>query len=133
MTKYRSGIILLYDDNVLLIKTEDTNGREIWGFPKGKIRKGDSPKDTAEREFFEETGIITRLSDNSRHIRLSNSHFYIKRITTFLPVHYSMVRDKNEIKDIRWMNILDLLYFPHENVQRYVRLYLDKYIKPYYL
>lgn len=31
--------------------------RSIWGIPKGKIDQGENPKDAAQREFFEETGL----------------------------------------------------------------------------
>lgn len=35
-----------------------------WGVPAGKLEDGESPKDAAKRELFEETGI--RIEDDSR-------------------------------------------------------------------
>lgn len=32
-----------------------------WGFPKGHVEKGETEEETAKREVFEETGIITSV------------------------------------------------------------------------
>ena len=43
---------------VLLIKVKSPGtGKIYWSIPKGEIEKGESPKDTAIRETYEETGI----------------------------------------------------------------------------
>lgn len=48
------GIIPLLKDKVLLVRLH-SGGH--WSFPKGHAEKGESPKETAERELFEETGL----------------------------------------------------------------------------
>ena len=58
MVKEKScGIIVFDDDKVLLIKH---NGGHI-SFPKGHVEDGETPKETAIRETFEETGIEAEI------------------------------------------------------------------------
>ena len=40
-----------------------------WGFPKGKPEEGETPKDTALREIFEETGIVVKESQLANSIQ----------------------------------------------------------------
>lgn len=58
MKKEKScGIIVFDEDRVLLIKH---NGGHI-SFPKGHVEDGETPKETAIRETFEETGIEAEI------------------------------------------------------------------------
>lgn len=57
-----SGIIMLDNDKVLLV--EHSDGR--FGYPKGHIDKGESEKDAAIREVFEETNYNAKIKDGIR-------------------------------------------------------------------
>lgn len=60
-----SAGILLYRDSdfvndpeVFLIRANHVDkGRELWGVPKGRTETGETIFETAQREFFEETGM----------------------------------------------------------------------------
>jgi 8-oxo-dGTP pyrophosphatase MutT (NUDIX family) len=122
---YRAGIVLLAGSKVLLVKIVHNNV-DVWGFPKGRMRKGDTPKDTAEREFLEETGIPFKLDGDYRHIRLSNAHFYITNTPNAFEVSYQNVPDKREVKGIQWMDLTEVQSLPAQNINRYVRMYIDR-------
>ncbi len=57
---YTAGGMLLYQGKVLLVKHKKLG---IWLNPGGHIDDGELPHQTAEREFFEETGVKVRAID----------------------------------------------------------------------
>ena len=60
MKKFRksSGIILKYGDEVLLCKrSPEESLPNVWSIPAGGMENGESPGQTAIREFHEETNI----------------------------------------------------------------------------
>ena len=52
--KESSGIIVQFDDRVLLCQRSD-NGK--WAIPMGGVEENEDPKDAAYREFYEETNL----------------------------------------------------------------------------
>jgi len=63
------GIVLNKNKQVLLI----TNGKMLWGFPKGRQEAGETFLDNAKREIYEETGIsdLTLVGDLGEYKRTS--------------------------------------------------------------
>jgi ADP-ribose pyrophosphatase YjhB (NUDIX family) len=78
---------------VVLIRTRNLKGREVWTLPKGTADEGEAPEATALREVREETGIeaeiIDRLDDitywfvsGAEGVRYRKTvHFYLMRAT----------------------------------------------------
>src|SRR5215218_3449171 len=50
---YEAGAIIVCDGKIVLRLTDKQN----WIFPKGKLKKRESPQDAAVREAIEETGL----------------------------------------------------------------------------
>ena len=89
--------------------------------------QGTDAKASAEREFFEETGIVYKLDEASyKTMRLSNTRFYIECVETMFRVAYKDVVDKHEIKDIRWVPVDDLLCGKY-NMNSALREFIKKY------
>jgi predicted NUDIX family NTP pyrophosphohydrolase len=67
--KVSAGILLYKENKVFLVHlggpkyTNKDNG--YWGIPKGLVENGENIKDTAKREFKEETGINIDIDNNS--------------------------------------------------------------------
>jgi 8-oxo-dGTP pyrophosphatase MutT (NUDIX family) len=57
---YTAGGVLIDDGKVLLIKHKKLG---IWLNPGGHVDEGELPHETAEREFFEETGVKVKAVD----------------------------------------------------------------------
>lgn len=58
IVKRYSGVLVKYDDKVLLCKRNNEGSLPgAWSIPAGKINNGESPYDGAIREFYEETNI----------------------------------------------------------------------------
>ncbi|MBR2712889.1 MAG: NUDIX domain-containing protein [Bacilli bacterium] len=83
MVKERSCGIIVFDedDKVLLIKH---NGGHI-SFPKGHVEKGETFKETAIRETFEETGIEAEIvSDDYYPNKYSPKENHMKTVLLFV-------------------------------------------------
>jgi 8-oxo-dGTP pyrophosphatase MutT (NUDIX family) len=121
----RSGVILISGDLFLLVQTCH-NGEGVWGFPKGMVESPDR-KESAEREFYEETGIQFKLHDY-RTLRIWNTVYYIEYIETPLSLNYEDVPDKNEIKDLRWVSFQELVNGSIGLMNRTLRFFVAKHI-----
>lgn len=95
-----------------------------WGFPKGHAEKGESPKQTAERELNEETGmtIIRYLPHpylvEKYHYKDQNGDLIDKTVRFYLAeVTPQLHAQASEIIQGKWLPLKDLLAqatFPEE-------------------
>lgn len=129
MKYVKSGIMMftvgLPEIYVALVKGS-YSGR--WGFPKGNIEQGETPKAAAIREFSEETGVVPILVPNIQH-KLSipgdtPKLFYV----SFVNRRFQMNPQDSEISDSGWFNINDLSQDPSYTYD--VRL-LDRILRGY--
>jgi 8-oxo-dGTP pyrophosphatase MutT (NUDIX family) len=56
---YEAGAVIVCDNKVVLRLTD----KQRWIFPKGKLKKHESPEDAAVREATEETGLAVTVID----------------------------------------------------------------------
>lgn len=84
MVKEKScGIIVFDEDKVLLIKH---NGGHI-SFPKGHVEEGETSKETAIRETFEETGIEAKIISDDYYVNTySPKENHMKDVLLFVGV-----------------------------------------------
>ncbi len=96
-----------------------------WGFPKGHQEAGESPKQSAERELVEETGlrvvrylphpylVETYSYDNAHHERID------KQVQLFLAeVTSAVTLQREELIDGKWVLLKDLFDYAHFDSQR---------------
>ncbi len=124
----RSGVILISGDHFLLVQTCHM-GNAVWGFPKGMVEDEDR-KISAEREFYEETGIPFQLQDY-RTLRIWNIIYYIEHVSNMFPLDYERVPDKHEIKDVRWVHANDLVTGSIGAMNRTLRFFVAKHLHKY--
>lgn len=113
---YSFGIVpLTYRNNYWeAFLVQHRNGSH-WGFPKGHAEKGESPKDTAERELLEETGmrvlrylphpyLVERYKFLYEGIMVDKTvRFYLAEVTP------DYVLQKEELVEGKWLPLKDLL------------------------
>lgn len=85
--EFSAGGVVKRDNKVLLIKTKDLKGNEVWTFPKGKIEKGETLKEASLREVHEETGYLCKIDyelDEVKYFFKRRGSLVIKKVKWFL-------------------------------------------------
>nr|WP_320190692.1 NUDIX hydrolase [uncultured Desulfobacter sp.] len=57
------GAVVFKDNKVLLVKRGNPPAQGVWAIPGGSVELGETLKTAAEREVFEETGIVIKAGD----------------------------------------------------------------------
>lgn len=112
---YSYGIIPLRQEEqkwfVLLVQHHAGH----WAFPKGHADVGESPRQTAERELLEETGlkVHTYLSDQvlSEHYYFTFNHQRINKVVDYFValVEGVVVIQEDEIRASRWLTFSEAI------------------------
>lgn len=121
----------------LLIRQKDKIN--FWCFPKGHPLPGESPKQTATREFFEELGFNPdKILDQSfieNYTYTQNNTSQNKTVIYFLAEvtkNYSIHIQASEISQAAWMNYkqaLNHLIFPSSLILlKQIKSYLTNYL-----
>jgi len=94
-----------------------------WGFPKGHMEYGESEEQTAIREFFEETGIHIKDTSLLHKIKFKNNIYF--KVNCFKkPV--IQIQDTNEIVQVMWMSISDILSLPKHTMNFGLKSWIHK-------
>lgn len=92
--------------NVFLVRLRSGNH---WSFPKGRPNKGEAPKETAERELFEETGLrprhfITEEPLLEKYLFTRNGEQISKVVTYFVAeVEGEVILQQEEVSEGKWV------------------------------
>lgn len=97
--------------NVIIVKNRMSfeKGENKHGLPKGQIKMNEEPRDAAQRELYEETGLKIHLTENNDTIQIFDILYYVvfidkKEFKDFKPV------DNVEIISSEWMDVDNLKY-----------------------
>lgn len=79
--KIRCGGILFTKDFKAIVIVQNKymlneNNKELWGLPKGHIKKNESFAQCAQREIYEETGLQLQVQDSSPKIRINKTYYF---------------------------------------------------------
>ncbi len=113
--KIGAGVILIEEDNVLLVR--GSHGYRLWTQPRGFWEEGETTKDTAVRECFEETGLRIRIMDIIAAIDLRVHRGDKVEQELFLSYSGEIVDRRAmgpgaEIEEIRWFPIEEAVKSP---------------------
>ncbi|MBU1148596.1 NUDIX hydrolase [Patescibacteria group bacterium] len=120
-----SGPVIIERGRVLLVKEGDD---QIWKFPGGKVKGGESLEKACQREVKEELGIDIKIIKPIKPLLVYRQAKTIFSIT-YLAKRQGKIKPSKEIKDYKWFPLTKLPEDRGENVGPVVRIYL-KYEKP---
>ena len=109
----------------------------IWGFPKGHMENGESEKETALREVYEETNLKVKLVGDFKTVDehlIPSKKDTVKRIVYFLGEfddYEKIVFQKEELSGVRLVDYEEAIgLFQYESSKRILmeaNEYLEKY------
>jgi 8-oxo-dGTP diphosphatase len=128
--EFSAGGVVKEGEQVLLIRTRDLGGNEVWTFPKGKIEKGETLKETALREVFEETGYTCSIVSDLNEVKyffMRAGKLVVKKVKWFL-------MDPIEQKSEPWDEVDEILWADYDTSKGLLRyktdlMLLDKILK----
>lgn len=106
--------VLIKDEMNSILVLQDRE--DIWNFPGGKLKLGESPTECAIREVEEETGIrVLHLTELFHKDLIFDGipwmgYFYVADLVIGVPI----MNEPDKIKGMRFLNSLDLVKFPTE-------------------
>ncbi|MFH1400326.1 MAG: NUDIX domain-containing protein [Nanoarchaeota archaeon] len=109
----------------LVIKAKEAGGGH-WDFPKGHVEEGESERQTAEREIYEEVGLKVRFIDPFRTSIQYVSHVDGVQKTVVFFLAEAVTKDVkyifDEVDDHIWLPFDEaLVRLTHENAKRVLR------------
>ncbi|MFA5975797.1 MAG: NUDIX hydrolase [Elusimicrobiota bacterium] len=108
--EFSAGGVVREGSNLLMVKVENLEGRQLWTFPKGHIEAGEKAEQAALREVEEETGYhceIIKPLDRAQYWFKRENKLTKKTVTWFLmkPLKKTGLHDPEEILETRWFPI----------------------------
>lgn len=118
--KVIAGCVIKRDDKILMVKEADKKYYEKWNYPAGKVEEFEKVTDGAIREVFEETGCRVKLTSVLPivSVDLQNETHLLIRFTAEI-VKEDIKFDKNEILDVKWIDINDIKNMTREELRGY--------------
>ena len=127
MEKCCGGIIFKSekDTKYLLLKHKEEGGGH-WDFPKGHVEKGESEKETALREIYEETGLRVKIFWEFRE---SVSYFdninKVGKVVVFFLCEANSLKVNlavDEVEDYTWLEFNEALSkLTHDNAKNLLK------------
>lgn len=117
------GCIIMNKEKTKLLLVKGVSS-ECWGFPKGGAEGEETSIDCAKRETMEETGISVNITDDTKK-EIINGIIYYYIIIDNIKVKQEDIIDKNEISEIRWFHISELIENNIYKTNKSVRLFIN--------
>ncbi|MCT4610736.1 MAG: NUDIX hydrolase [Pelagimonas sp.] len=107
--------VVVRDAQVLLVRRRNPPDAGIWGYPGGKVDLGEPIAQAAQRELFEETGVVARAGQTLEGLDLILSdddgqiahHFYLVPVVCHYDHGDPIAQD--DALEARWIPVQDVL------------------------
>lgn len=129
MKEYSYGICpYKVENNAFYILVNKSSETSFYNFFKGKTEEGETPKQTAIREFFEEAGIKLNQRNLEEYYEQKNPR---KDIGIFLydftTLEYELKLQESEIYSAEWLKVGDDINLSKNQSKIYNHMCLDFY------
>lgn len=108
------GVIIRQGDRIALVKRGKEPSKGLWTFPGGAIELGESLRDAARREAFEETGLevdvgeVATVIDNVVRDRTGRIHYHYVIVDYHARPLGGTLQPGTDVSDARWAGLADL-------------------------
>jgi 8-oxo-dGTP diphosphatase len=117
------GVIIKKDDQILLMKRQNSHGHGTWCVPGGHLEYGETPQECAIREAMEETGVSIA---NPTFLTITNDIFAHEQkhyVTIWLECAYisgepkiNAQREMSQVGWFSWTSLPEPLFLPMQNL-----------------
>lgn len=115
---YRIAVGVIHKDDEVLIALRPTDGLlgNLWEFPGGKLKEGETLAECCKREILEETGLNVEVGEQFAEVKHTYTHFKIT-LYAFRCDYRSGNPEPKTSQEIRWVSVHDLhsYAFPKAN------------------
>ncbi len=110
--EFSAGGVVQDGTNLLMVKVQNLEGKQIWTFPKGHIEKGEKAEEAALREVQEETGYrceIVKPFQRVQYFFRRDGGLTKKTVVWFLmtALEKTGTHDADEILETEWVSMDD--------------------------
>ena len=124
------GCIVLDDNKVLIVKQRKGH----WGFPKGRMEKNETEKETALREVKEETNLDVEIIGEKSYKDQYITKKGMKEVVYFIAkkIGGELKPQIKEIQEIKWVNYpYALKYITYKTTKEIFKKFLEEEIEFY--
>lgn len=118
--------VVVYNNNLLIVRRKANEGKLLWQFPGGEIEENETREEAIIREIKEETGLECQIEKCLGE----RFHPYTKRQMSYWCCKYlngNFIFSDEEIAEAKWININDLNKYFTTDLFEPVLLYLNSY------
>lgn len=118
--KIIAGCVIKKNNKILMVKEAKKKYYGEWSYPAGKVKEFEKVTDGAIREVFEETGCRVKLTGvlPIASVDLQNETYLLIKFTAQI-AEEDIKFDKNEILDVKWIDINDIKNMTREELRGY--------------
>lgn len=118
------------NEKVLLVQSRG----QMWGCPKGSLKKNEETIECALREVREETGLFLKKSDLIQSFILDDKveYFDVEMKECMVDIQYNIDREANDANGIGWFNtdcLDELVKDGIININQHCRILIKRIIK----
>ena len=118
--KVIAGCVIRKDNKILMVKEAKKHCYGQWNYPAGRLEEGEKITEGAIRETLEETGCQVKLTGvlPIASVNLKEETHVLIRFTAVI-IKEDISFDKQEILDVKWIDIEDIKNMKKEELRGY--------------
>lgn len=106
------GVVVVEAGRILLIRRGREPGKGLWTVPGGKVRFGETMRETAAREGYEETGLVVEVGEPVWIGEIIEEEHHIVIVDYSASVTGGALRAGDDAVDAAWVDLNEVRDLP---------------------